>query len=48
MRFNLFFDGQLDVYDADISSLLRWLSELDFDLPDDVVLDIDIKEGVKL
>ncbi len=48
MRFNLFFDGQLEEDNADISQLLRFLSDLRFDLPDDVFVDIDIKEGVKL
>ncbi len=48
MRFNLFYDGQLEEDNADVSQLLRWLSDLRFDLPDDVLVDIDIKEGVKL
>ncbi len=48
MRFNLFYDGQLEDDDVDIGRLLEWLSLLRFDLPDDVYVDIDIKEGTKL
>ena len=48
MRFNLFYDGELEEDNADISQLLHWLADLRFDLPDDVLVDIDIKEGVKL
>ena len=48
MRFNLFYDGELEEGNADISQLLRWLSELRFDLPDDVLVDIRVEEGVKL
>lgn len=47
MRFNLFYDGELDMYHADISQLLLWLSYLNFDLPDDVIVDIDMKESDK-
>lgn len=48
MRFNLFYDGQLEEDNADVSQLLRWLSELRFDLPDDVFVNIYIEEGEKL
>ncbi len=48
MRFNLFYDGFLEESDVDVGHLLEWLSALRFDLPDDVFVDIDIKEGVKL
>lgn len=48
MRFNLFYDGELETKNADVGQLLEWLSALRFDLPDDVFVDIDIKEGVKL
>ena len=48
MRFNLFFDGQLEEDDVGVSELLRWLAELKFDLPDDVFANIYIEEGEKL
>lgn len=48
MRFNLFYDGELETKNADVGQLLEWLSALRFDLPDDVLVDINIKEGVKL
>ncbi len=48
MRFNLFYDGELENKNADVGQLLEWLSALRFDLPDDVLVDIDIKEGVKI
>lgn len=48
MRFNLFFDGELETKNADIGQLLEWLSSLRFDLPDDVFVDISIKEGIRL
>ena len=48
MRFNLFYDGQLEEKDVDVSQLLQWLSEFRFDLPDDVYVNIRISEGDKL
>ncbi len=48
MRFNLFFDGELEVKNADVGQLLEWLSGLRFDLPDDVIANVSIKEGEKL
>lgn len=48
MRFNLFFDDELETKNANVSQLLEWLSALRFDLSDDVIVDISIKEGVKL
>ena len=48
MRFNLFYDGELEIKNADVGQLLQWLSVLRFDLPDDVFVDISIKEGVEL
>ena len=46
MRFNLFYDGQLEEEDVDVSGLLRWLSELRFDLP--AFVNIYIEEAEKL
>lgn len=48
MRFNLFYDGQLEEKDVDVSVLFRWLSEFRFDLPDDVFVNIHVEEGEKL
>lgn len=45
MRFNLIYNGDLEVPNADIGEFLHWLSDLRFDLPDDVVVDISICEG---
>lgn len=45
MRFNLIYDGDLEVANADIGELLRWLGDLRFDAPDDVFVDISICEG---
>lgn len=48
MRFNLFFNGELETKNANVGQLLEWLSALRFDLPDDVFVDISIKEGEQL
>ncbi len=48
MRFNLFCDGKLEKDDVDIKQFLECFCQLLFDMPDDVYVDIDIKEGVKL
>ena len=48
MRFNLFYDGELEEKGVDVSQLLRWLSELRFDLPDDVFVNIHVEEGDEL
>lgn len=48
MRFNLFYDGELEEKDVGVSQLLQWLSEIRFDLPDDVFVNIHVEEGEKL
>lgn len=48
MRFNFFYDGKLETKKADFGQLLEWLSALRFYLPDDVIVDISIKEGEEL
>ena len=45
MRFNLFYEGDLESANADVSELLHWLADLRFDLPDDVIVDISICKG---
>lgn len=48
MRFNLFYENELETKNADVGGLLEWLSALRFDLSDDVFVDVIIKEGKKL
>lgn len=48
MRFNLWYDDECEERNVDVGALLRWLGELRFDLPDDVSVDIFIKEGEEL
>ncbi len=48
MRFNLYFDGELEIKNACFNQLLDWLSEFHHDLPYDVFVDISIKQGVEL
>lgn len=48
MRFNLFYEDELETKNAGVGQLLEWLSALRFDQPDDVFVDVIIKEGKKL
>ena len=43
MRFKLSYDGELGEDYADISEFLHWLADQRFDMPDDVLVYIDIK-----
>lgn len=38
MKFNLWFEGELEESNADVGALLRWLGDLRFD--NDVVVDV--------